>query len=140
MKYKMSRASEQVLHESSKGGAEDLRPPYTEAWIAGALVFALYWLTLSPTTAFWDTSEYIATGHILGIPHPPGNPLFVVLARAWSVIFTSVGLSVATSINLFSAFMSAAAHAMWFLVAHHILRYFSSDRLSGSLELQQLFL
>lgn len=125
----MSRASKQALHESPKGGAENLRPPYKEAWIAGALVFALYWLTLSPTTAFWDTSEYIATGHMLGIPHPPGNPLFVVLARAWSVVFTFFGLSIATSINLFSAFMSAAAHAMWFLVAHHILRYFSSDKL-----------
>ena len=57
----MSRASKQAPHESSKGVVEDLRPPYKEAWIAGALVFALYWLTLSPTTAFWDTSEYIAT-------------------------------------------------------------------------------
>ena len=31
-------------------------------------------------------------------------------------------------INLFSALMSAGAHAMWFLVVHHILRFFSEDR------------
>ena len=30
--------------------------------------------------------------------------------------------------NLFSAFMSAGAHALWFLVVHHILRSFSDDR------------
>ncbi|MDH3208647.1 MAG: DUF2723 domain-containing protein, partial [Gemmatimonadota bacterium] len=29
---------------------------------------------------------------------------------------------------LFSAFMSASAHALWFLVVHHVLRSFSEDR------------
>ncbi len=109
-------------------GSGELKPPYKEAAIAGALVFALYAITLSRSTAFWDTSEYIATGHIMGIPHPPGNPLFVVLARAWSILLAPLGLEVATRINLFSAFMSASSHALWFLVVHHILRYFSPDR------------
>ena len=95
--------------------------------MAGA-VFLLYAATLAPTTAFWDTSEYIATGHMLGIPHPPGNPLFVVLARAWDILLTPLGLSTAVHINLFSASVSAAAHGFWFLVVHHILRFFSSDR------------
>jgi len=104
------------------------RPPYQAAAIAGLAVFALYALTLSRTTAFWDTSEYIATGHILGIPHPPGNPLFVVLARAWSVMLAPLGLSVSVRVNLFSALMGASAHALWFLVVHHILRFFSDDR------------
>ena len=40
----------------------ELQPPYLEAALAGLCVFALYALTLSRTTAFWDTSEYIATG------------------------------------------------------------------------------
>ncbi len=105
-----------------------LRPPYGAAALVGLAVFALYALTLSRTTAFWDTSEYIATGHILGVPHPPGNPLFVVLARAWSVLLAPLGLPVAVRINLFSAFMGAASHALWFLLVHHILRYFSEDR------------
>ncbi len=104
------------------------RPPYLWAALAGLGVFILYALTLAPTTAFWDTSEYIATGHILGIPHPPGNPLFVVLARTWSILLEPTGLSVAVRINLFSAFMGASAHALWFLVVHHVLRTFSTDR------------
>ena len=116
-------ASDAPLPES-----DSLRPPYGAAAVVGLLVFALYALTLSPTTAFWDTSEYIATGHILGIPHPPGNPLFVVLAKAWSLLLAPLGLSVAVRINLFSAFMGAASHALWFLMVHHILRYFSADR------------
>src|SRR3970040_2279355 len=81
------------------------RPPYVAALLAGAGVFALYAITLAPTTQFWDTSEYIATAHMLGIPHPPGNPLFVVLARAWDIILDPFGLATAARINLFSAMM-----------------------------------
>jgi hypothetical protein len=112
----------------ASNGRGELRPPYGAAAVAGGLVFALYAVTLARTTAFWDASEYIATAHIMGIPHPPGNPLFVVLARAWSVLLTPLGLSVAVEVNLFSAVVSATTHALWFLVVHHILRYFSEDR------------
>ncbi|HSG09323.1 MAG TPA: DUF2723 domain-containing protein [Longimicrobiales bacterium] len=121
-------ATEVPSTEEVRSGGADLRPPYGAAALAGLMVFALYALTLARTTAFWDTSEYIATGHILGIPHPPGNPTFVVLARAWSVLLGPLGLSVAVRANLFSALMSGLSHALWFLVAHHILRFFSDDR------------
>ena len=105
----------------------EVNPPYGWALLAPVLVALLYIVTLAPTTAFWDTSEYIATAHILGIPHPPGNPLFVVLARAWEILLAPLGLSVAVKINLFSTTMSALAHGFWFLVVHHILRHFSED-------------
>ena len=99
----------------------DYRPPYWAAVAAGAFVLTLYVLTLSPSTAMWDTSEYIATAHILGIPHPPGNPLFVVLGRTWSVLLAPLGLSVAVRINLLAAVTSAAAAGFYFLVAHRVL-------------------
>ena len=103
-------------------------PPYLWAGITALAVGALYALTLAPGTAFWDTSEYIATAHILGIPHQPGNPLFVVLARTWEILLGAFGLSTAVRINLFSALMGALAHGCWFLVVHHILGHFSTDR------------
>jgi hypothetical protein len=99
----------------------DYRPPYRAAVAAGLGVLLLYILTLSPSTAMWDASEYIATAHILGIPHPPGNPLFVVLGRAWSLLLAPLGLSVAVRINLLAAFTSALAAGFYFLVAHRIL-------------------
>ncbi|HYW13603.1 MAG TPA: DUF2723 domain-containing protein, partial [Longimicrobium sp.] len=98
-------------------------PPYRWAAAAAVALFALYAVTLAPTTAFWDTSEYIATAHILGIPHPPGNPLFVLLARAWELLLSPLGLPVAVRINLFSAFMSAGAAFFWFLLVHRILAF-----------------
>jgi hypothetical protein len=115
-------------HIESGNGAE-MRPPYGWALGAALAVALLYIITLAPSTSFWDTSEYIATGHILGIPHPPGNPLFVVLARAWELVLAPLGLSVAVRINLFSTVMGAMSHGLWFLVVHHVLRHFSKDRL-----------
>lgn len=97
------------------------RPPYGAAALAGLAVLALYVVTLAPTTAFWDTSEYIATAHTLGIPHPPGNSLFVVLARAWSILLAPLGLPVAVRINLLAATTSAGAAGFFFLVAHRAL-------------------
>ncbi len=103
-------------------------PPYLWAGGVTLAVGFLYAATLGPTTAFWDTSEYIATAHIMGIPHPPGNPLFVVLARTWEIFLGVFGLSTAVRINLFSALMSALTHGLWFLVVHHIMGHFSTNR------------
>ena len=107
---------------------DDGEPIYIWALVVALGVGLLYTVTLAPTTAFWDTSEYIATGHILGIPHPPGNPLFVLMARTWELLLAPLGLSVATRINLFSALMGSVAHGLWFLAVYHILSFFSDDR------------
>lgn len=96
-------------------------PPYAAAALAGCVVWLLYAITLAPTTAFWDAGEYITVAHVLGIPHPPGNPLFVVLARTWELLLAPLDLPVAVRINFFSATLSAAAHALWFLVADRAL-------------------
>ena len=107
----------------------DYEPPYRWAGIVGAAVFAIYIVTLSGSTAFWDTSEYVATAHILGIPHPPGNPVFVLLARTWELLLSPFPLSTAVKINLFSAANGATAAAFWFLVVHRVLAFFSQDTL-----------
>jgi len=97
------------------------RPPYGSALLAGLAAWVLYVVTLAPTTAFWDTSEYIATAHIVGIPHPPGSPLFVVLGRVWILLLAPLGLPVAVRVNLLAATTSAAATGFFFLVAHRLL-------------------
>ena len=123
------KASPKLVRDVESEPAERLEgPPYVWALIVTLAVGLLYTITLSPTTAFWDTSEYIATGHILGIPHPPGNPLFVVLARTWDVLLTPLGLEVATRINLFSALMGSLAHGLWFMAVYHVLGFFSAER------------
>jgi hypothetical protein len=107
------------------------KPPYAAAFLAGLAAWVLYVVTLAPTTAFWDTSEYIATAHIVGIPHPPGNPLFVIVGRVWSLLLAPLGLPVAVRINLLAATTSAGATGLFFLVAHRLVRdLFESPRLA----------
>ena len=97
----------------------DTRPSYLAAGIAFAAVFLLYLVTLSPDTAMWDTSEYIAAAYTLGIPHPPGNPFFVLIGRVFAVL--PIAPTVAMRINLLAAISSATAAAMWFLITERVL-------------------
>ncbi|MFI5235797.1 MAG: DUF2723 domain-containing protein, partial [Gemmatimonadales bacterium] len=95
-------------------------PPYAWAACAAAILFAIYVATLSPTTAFWDTSEYMAAAKVLGIPHPPGNPLFTVLAHTWALVPWAADYAV--RLNLFAAATSALSAGLWFLVAERWMR------------------
>src|SRR5438876_4084817 len=88
------------------------RPPYLLAGLVALGALVLYVLTLAPTTQFWDASEYITAAHALGIPHPPGHPLFVILAHAWGLL--PLGVDYARRINLLAAATSAAAAASGF--------------------------
>ncbi|HEX9106431.1 MAG TPA: DUF2723 domain-containing protein, partial [Longimicrobiales bacterium] len=101
--------------------ADPFPPPYRAAVLAALGIWVLYGLTLAPSIAFWDSGEYVTVAHILGIPHPPGNPLFVLLAHAWELLLSATRLPVAVRINLLSATASAAAHGFWFLVADRLL-------------------
>ena len=80
-----------------------LLPVWAWSIVAGGMVWLLYLLTLGPSTAWWDTSEYIATSYILGLPHPPGNPLFVIVGKAWLVLTSWLPMAVAPRINLLAA-------------------------------------
>src|SRR5947208_10585600 len=102
-----------------RGENLDYRPSYRAAAIAAALVFVLYLITLAPSTAMWDTSEYIAAAYTLGLPHPPGNPLFVIIGRVFSIL--PLASSVAVRINILAAICSAVSAGMWFLVSERVL-------------------
>ena len=104
----------------------DYRPSYRAAAIASALVFLLYLVTLSPSTAMWDTSEYIAAAYTFGLPHPPGNPFFVLLGRFFAIL--PIAPNVAMRINILAALCSAGAAGMWFLVTERVLVGWLPDR------------
>lgn len=87
------------------------------AALVGLAIFTVYWITLSPDVSFWDAGEFIATSHSLGIPHPPGTPLYVIMGRAFSILghgFLHL-VSVAQAVNLLSAIPSAIAAVFLYL-------------------------
>ena len=51
-----------------------------------AVVLAVYFYSAAPTAAFWDCGELISASFIMGVPHPPGTPLFVAIGRIFSMI------------------------------------------------------
>ena len=65
-------------------GAE--RPPWGTAALVTLATLALYLATLAPSTAMWDTSEYLTAAYTLGLPHPPGNPFFVLVGRLFALL------------------------------------------------------
>lgn len=78
--------------------------------LAGLFVLAAtlvaYLRTLTPTVPFWDAGEFIAVSNILGIPHPPGTPFYVLIGR----IFTMLPFgSIAERVNALSAVSGALA-------------------------------
>ena len=98
----------------------EARPPYLAALIVALVVLLGYVVTLAPSVTFWDAGEFIAASRILGIPHPPGTPLFVMMAHVWATLIP-VG-EWAWRTNLLSAICGAAGAAFWYLIAHETIR------------------
>jgi hypothetical protein len=59
------------------------------AVVATMVLLATYLATAAPDLTFWDASELITAAHTLGIPHPPGTPLWVLLGKLATGIFNS---------------------------------------------------
>jgi hypothetical protein len=111
---------------TSTPSQHDLRPSYLAAAIVTAAVFILYLITLAPSTAMWDTSEYITAAYTLGLPHPPGNPLFVLIGRVFAIL--PIASSVAMRINILAAVCSALSAGMWFLITERVLVGWFAER------------
>ena len=58
-------------------------------WGVFAIATLSYILTIEPTASLWDCSEFIATSYKLEVGHPPGAPLFMMLARLASLLAPS---------------------------------------------------
>ncbi|MGC2424531.1 MAG: DUF2723 domain-containing protein [Nitrospirota bacterium] len=81
--------------------------------------FTVYLLTLAPGITFWDSGELATAAWSLGIPHPPGYPLFCILGKAFT--FLPLG-NVAYRLNVMSAFFAACSVYVLFLMVRGALR------------------
>ncbi len=67
----------------------------------GFFAFLIYLLTMSRGVNFWDSGEFIAVASKLQIPHPPGAPFYVIMARFFS-LFSLNPENIAFCVNLLS--------------------------------------
>jgi len=79
----------------------------------------VYILTMAPTVSFWDCGEFIATSYILGVPHPPGAPFYLLLGNIFSslLIFDDIG----ARINFISPIASALSVMFLYLIIVYLI-------------------
>jgi hypothetical protein len=75
-------------------------------WALFLVSAVVYYLTLEPTMPFWDCGEFIASAYKLEVGHPPGAPLFMLIARLFSAFVATE--DVPFMVNMLSAISSAA--------------------------------
>src|ERR1700741_1676239 len=82
----------------------------------------VYLKTLSTTVVFWDVGEFCAASRLMQVPHPPGSPLFLFLARIASLIpFRD---DIAARMHAVSAIGSAIGIMFLYLVAVKVITRF----------------
>ncbi len=96
--------------------------------IASVVVFVIaaftYLSTIESTASFWDCGEFIASSYKLEVGHPPGNPVFQLIARFFTMFVGPE--NVAVSVNVMSALCSAATIFLLYLTI-----IFFAKRLTG---------
>src|SRR6266542_4048673 len=102
-------------------GAAGIPSSKAELLCAGAVFLVallLFSWTLAPTVTLTDSGELILAAQALGVAHPPGFPLWVILAHLASLV--PLG-NVAVRINFSSALFAALACAMLTLVVSELM-------------------
>ncbi len=82
------------------------KPDFIAAALAAVFALIVYLITLAPTVTGDDSGEFLAAAHTMGICHPPGYPLWTMLAKLFTLI-APVG-SIESRIAFVSSFFGAA--------------------------------
>ncbi|WP_205511667.1 glycosyltransferase family 117 protein [Longitalea arenae] len=91
-------------------------------WAVCAIACTVYLLTMEPTVSLWDCGEFISTAYTLGIPHPPGAPLFLLIARLFIILFGNDPHTAAIAVNSMSAIVSGFTILFLFWTITHFAR------------------
>jgi tetratricopeptide (TPR) repeat protein len=91
--------------------------------LAGAtflVALITYLITVAPTTSYWDCGEFITASYILGVPHPPGAPLYILVGRIFTMLplIEDIGLRV----NIISVLVSAFSVMFTYLIIVRFMR------------------
>jgi tetratricopeptide (TPR) repeat protein len=89
------------------------RMDWSAFWTSFIVSFAVYTYTLAPTVSLEDSGELATAAAHLGVPHPPGYPIWTLLCWIFTRLFSFVTYlgqpNPAWSVALCSAFFGALA-------------------------------
>jgi len=91
-------------------------------WAVFIIAAVTYLLTMESTVSLWDCGEFIASAYKLEVGHPPGNPVFMVMARFFTLFAGGDTSKVAVMVNVMSALASAFTILFLFWTITHLAR------------------
>ncbi|MDE6624385.1 MAG: DUF2723 domain-containing protein [Alistipes sp.] len=91
-------------------------------WTVFAIAAAVYLMTMEPVSSLWDCSEFIATSYKLEVGHPPGAPLFMMLARIATLFAFGNSDYVGIAVNAMNSLASAFCILFLFWTTTHLAR------------------
>jgi len=93
--------------------------------------FFIYLKTLTPTVGYHDSGDMTIAAFLLGIPHPPGYPLFCLLGKLFT--FLPIG-NIAYRLNMMSGLFGALTVMMVYVISLKLCR--STEHGARSIELK----
>jgi tetratricopeptide (TPR) repeat protein len=96
---------------------------YAGAALSFLISLIFYLKTMAVSASFWDSGEFIATAYTLGIPHSPGTPLYVLVARVFTLL--PLPLTIAQKVNLLSVVFGALGVLFLYLIVHMLIEFIS---------------
>ena len=87
--------------------------------------FFIYFLTMAPTVSLWDCGEFISTSIILGVPHPPGTPLYLLIGNFFAQIPLLNDLG--ARVNLVSPIASALSIMFLYMIIVQLITKFTKE-------------
>jgi hypothetical protein len=89
-----------------------------------AVAQVVYLLTIAPTFSFWDCGEFIAVANTLGVPHPPGTPIFTMMGRVFIILFAPFIEDISLRVNLISTITASLAVMLTYLITVRLIRIY----------------
>ncbi|MBN1481578.1 DUF2723 domain-containing protein [candidate division KSB1 bacterium] len=85
----------------------------------------VYLKTIAPTTSFWDCGEFITCSYILGIPHPPGAPFYLLLGRIFTML--PIAADIGLRVNVISALSSSFTVMFLYLIIVRLIKQWRGE-------------
>ena len=91
-------------------------------WVVFAISLLTYMFTREARGSLWDCGEFVASAYKMGMPHPPGAPVFTLLGRFFIILFGDNPMTAANAVNFMSAAASAGTILFLFWSITHFAR------------------